>query len=86
MDYWFLFLSSFLHLTFFGMYWILLVFVSRIKINHYGFFDKDIILIFQKMISIITLTKNNYQQLQNSLFLNYLDDFQIYNNQWRVLS
>jgi hypothetical protein len=32
-------LSSFLHLTFFGMYWILLIFVSRIRMNHYGFFD-----------------------------------------------
>ena len=35
----FFILSSFLHLTFFGMYWILLIFVSRTRINHYGFFD-----------------------------------------------
>ena len=35
----FFILSSFLHLTFFGMYWILLIFVTRIRINHSGFFD-----------------------------------------------
>jgi len=32
-------LSSFLHLTFFGMFWILLIFVTKIRMDYYGFFN-----------------------------------------------